>query len=158
MNKDTQVSILRFTPLLGILAFLIAAPLQNFRVETVQPNGLPQISYPLWGLGIAAQLSGLGLLVFGLLFNFSPIRLIGLRRAVGSSILFAAGTTLLVLSGFGILGNSFEWGVHFCSEPQPYPVCGSIFWLILEFLVLASIGVAFVFAGFYVRLRNRETS
>lgn len=140
--------ILRITPLFGILAFFIGIPLQNFRVETVQSNGLPYIYYPLWGLGIVAQLLGLGLIIFGVLFNFSPVRLMGVRRAVTSSVLVAAGATLVVPSGLGIWVNyEYEWGVHFCSEPQPYPVCGSIFWLIVEFSVLALIGVSLVLSG-----------
>ncbi len=156
LNKDAQLSILHLTPFLGILTFLIAMPLQNFRVETVQSNGLPQIDYPLGGIGIAIELLGLGLLVFGILFNFSPIRLIGVRRAVSTSILFAAGMISMVFSGYGLLGNFSEWEVHSCLIPQPYPVCSSILWLILDFSVLASIGVALVLAGF-VRLRNRKT-
>lgn len=64
------------------------------------------------------------------------------------------GLLVVIVSTFGIVGNYEELGVHFCSNPQPYPVCGSILWLIVELALIASIGVAMVVVGLYVASRE----
>ena len=68
-------------------------------------------------------------------------------RAIASLVAVAGGTMLGSISIIGILGNYDEWEVHSCSQVQPYPVCGSIIWLIVELIFFAAIGVTLVVAG-----------
>ncbi len=64
---------------------------------------------------------------------------------------------MAIISGLGIVGNYFELDAHSCWGPQPvYPVCGSIYWLIVEFFILASIGVVLVIVGLGVRLQSKR--
>ncbi len=67
------------------------------------------------------------------------------------------GLFVATISSIGIVGNYEEWGVHFCSNPQPYPVCGSIFWLIVELALITSVGVAMVVIGLYVASREEKS-
>jgi len=114
------------------------------------------ITYPLWGLAIILQLVGFGLVVFGILFIFAPLASMGFRSAAVSSALVGIGVPLIALSVYGALGNYSEWGVHFCTNPQPYPVCNSILWLIADFVSIGLVGALLLIAGFYVRLHKKS--
>ena len=76
-----------------------------------------------------------------------------LRKLVIGSGIGLVGLFVVVISLFGILGNYDELGAHFCSNPHPYPVCGSIVWLIVEFVAIGFVGVAMVVAGLYLATR-----
>jgi hypothetical protein len=143
--------------LLGILSTSVSVAFQDYRVESVQPNGLPMITYPLYLLGIYLGLLGIGMLVFGVIFMFTPVTSTGFRRAAASSALVAAGVPLILLSTTGIIVNYSEWGTHFCTNPQPDPVCGSIFWITVEFVGIGAAGVASIVTGLYLRPRSSDS-
>ena len=69
-------------------------------------------------------------------------------KAVAGLIAVAGGTMLGSISVLGAVVNHDEWEVHFCSDVQPYPVCGSIFWGIVGFIILALLGAFLIVAGF----------
>jgi len=72
-------------------------------------------------------------------------------------MLVPVGAMVAIISGFGVLVNYSEWGDHSCWGPQPvYPVCGSIFWAIVEFLILALIGAGLMVFGLGVRLPSKK--
>ena len=72
-----------------------------------------------------------------------------LWRAIASLVAVAGGAILGSVSIFGVLGNYYEWDVHSCSAVQPDPVCSPIFWGIVEFILIALVGVVLVAVGFY---------
>lgn len=73
-------------------------------------------------------------------------------------MLVPVGAIVAIISGLGVLANYFEWGAHSCGGSQPAdPVCGSILWLIVEFLILASIGAVVVYFGLGVKLESEKT-
>ena len=154
MDVGTKTTILRLTPLFGILSFLVSFPLQNFRVESVQPNGLPEISYPLGLHALVLQLLGIGLIAFGVLFILSPVPSLGFRRATGSSALVAGGVPLLALSGFVVLANYSEWQGPPCGGTLTYPVCSSILRWITDFVGIGLVGVVLLGLGLYLRFRR----
>ncbi len=70
-------------------------------------------------------------------------------------MLVPVGAVVAILSGLGIVGNYSEWETHFCRGPQlVYPVCGSIYWLIVELFIFASIGVVLVYVGLGARFQS----
>ena len=81
---------------------------------------------------------------------------LGLKRTVFGSVIGLLGLLVVTDSVLGILGNLEEWGAHFCSSPQPYPVCASIVWLIAELGGVASLGVAMVVVGLYLAAGKAE--
>lgn len=72
-------------------------------------------------------------------------------------MLVPVGAMVAIISSLGVLINYQEWGDHSCRGPQPVdPICGSIFWLIVEFLILALIGAGLVVVGLGVRLPSKK--
>ncbi len=71
------------------------------------------------------------------------------ERVVAGSVLVVSGMFVAALFSFGVVANYEELGAHSC-YPQPYPVCGSIVWLMVEWGRLALIGIAMVVAGLYM--------
>ena len=155
MRTGTKTIVLRLTPLLGILSFLASFPLQNFRVESVQSNGLPEITYPLGLYALVLQLLGIGLVAFGAVFILSPIHSLGFRKATVSSAFVAGGVPLLALSGFVVLVNYSEWWGPPCGGTLAYPVCSSILWWIAGFVGIGLVGLLLVIIGFHIRFRRR---
>ena len=70
--------------------------------------------------------------------------------------MWQVGLLVAIVLSLGVVGNYGEWGVHDCFNPDPYPVCGSIFWLIMEFVAVILAGIALVVAGF--RVATKELS
>lgn len=72
-------------------------------------------------------------------------------------MLVPIGAMVAIISGFGVLVSYSDWGDQSCGGPQPvYPVCGSIFWLIVEFLILALIGAGLIVFGLGVKLPSKK--
>ena len=71
----------------------------------------------------------------------TPIRMRGIRRAVFGSALTVGDVLLILLLIYAAIGNCFELRLHSCRILQPDPVCGSIFWLVVDF-VIGAVGVA----------------
>jgi hypothetical protein len=76
---------------------------------------------------------------------------------VAGFIMGVVGLLVVIVSTFGMADNYEELGVHFCSNPQPNPVCGSILRLIVELALIASIGVAMVVVGLYLASREEKS-
>ncbi len=73
------------------------------------------------------------------------------------SALTAGGVPLILLSIYAAIGNCFELGLHSCGTPQSDPVCGSIFWLIVDFAVIGVVDVAVTVTGVYLRVHRRKS-
>lgn len=144
--------------ILGVVLLLVSFPFENYRVESVQSNGLPMISYPLYLAGFYSALLGIGMVVFGVVFMFSPVALMGFRRAVAGSALIAAGVPSILLSTFGVLASYLEWEEHSCGAPGQDPVCVSDLWGIVDFAVIGVVGVTLIVAGVYLRRRRRDSA
>jgi hypothetical protein len=156
MNARANFATSLLVLVLGVVSFLVSFSLENYRVERVQPNGLPAITYPLYLTGFILSLLGIGMLFFAVLFMVSPVASLGFRRAAATSALMAAGVPWIFLSASGVLVNYSEWGTHFCTSPQPDPVCGSIVWAMADFSVAGVVGVALIVTGVYLRLHRGE--
>ncbi len=78
-------------------------------------------------------------------------------RVIAGSVLGLLGIFVVIISSLGIVGNYEELGVHFCSNPQPYPVCSSILWLIVELALIAVVGIAMVVGGLYIASNPAKT-
>ena len=77
-------------------------------------------------------------------------------RVIAGSLLGLIGIFVVIISSLGIVGNYEELGVHFCSNPQPYPVCSSILWLIAELALIVVLGIAMVVAGLHLASKKEE--
>jgi hypothetical protein len=156
VNARSTVTTSILVLILGVALFLLSFPLENYRVESAQPNGLSMITYPLDLIGFILALLGIGMVVFGLVFMSAPVAGAESRRAVLSSALVGAGAPLIFLSIFGALANYTELDVHFCTSLQPEPVCGSIVWIIVDFAVIGVAGTALIVMGAFLRLRRKN--
>ena len=141
MNGRASVTVSLLVLIRGIASFLASFLLEEYRVKSVQPNGLLVITHPLYLGGFALGLPGIGMVIFGNHLHTHPVRIRGIRRAVFGSALTAGGVPLILLSIYAAIGNCFELGLHSCGTPQSDPVCGSIFWLIVDFAVIGVVSV-----------------
>jgi hypothetical protein len=92
--SNRKLSVLKAAPFgISVLLFLVAE-LVNIRVETIQPNGLPEIQYPYGGISVLMNWIALGLLVFGVVLNVA-VRggRLPVRPLLGSGLL-ALGLTV----------------------------------------------------------------
>jgi len=108
--SKTKLGVLKVAPFgISILLYL-AANLIDIRVETIQPNGLPEIQYPYGGISVLMNWIALGLLVFGVALNVAvrggrtPV-----RPLLGSGLL-ALGLTVTSIAAlvFWALEGDYE--------------------------------------------------
>jgi hypothetical protein len=93
-----KLSALKVAPFgISVLLFLVAE-LVNIRVETIQPNGLPEIQYPYGAYSFLMHWLALGFLVFGVALNLA-VRggRLPVRPLLGSGLL-ALGLTVTPLA------------------------------------------------------------
>lgn len=72
------------------------------------------------------------------------------------SVIGLVGMLVVIISSLGIVGNYEDWGFFSCSSPQPYPVCGSIFWFIVELGLVALVGVSMVVVGLHIASKEEK--
>lgn len=130
------MTLLRLTPVLGFLMFMESFPLENYRVVSIQLNGLPTISYPLIYAATLLQSFGIGLVVFGLGFVFTPYDSSTIRKTTLSSAFIGTGAPFFWLSAIGFSANL---GEH------------SPLWSTVVFGSMALAGVSLIVAGLYIR-------
>ncbi len=68
------------------------------------------------------------------------------------------GLLVVIISLLGTFVNYSEWGVHFCSVPEPYPICGYLLWIVVGFASLGLMGAASVAGGLYLLTRSGKPS
>ena len=156
MNENPVAFYLRFTPLFGIVAVTVGLVLSNYVVRTTQPNGLGEVFVPYGLTGLVLELVGIGLVVFGAVFNLSNLRSIGIRRAIISSTLISIGSTLSLLCGFGMLVDISELGQYSCSlgKQDIYPVCNFVLSQLLVLVISLGVGVLLLVIGLLPRVRR----
>lgn len=133
--------LLRLTPVFGFLMFMESFLLDNYRIASIQLNGLPTISYPLIYAATLLQSFGIGLVVFGLDFGFTVYDPTTIRKTVQSSAFIGAGVPFIWLSAIGLLANL---GKH------------SPLWSTLVFGSMGLVGTSLIVAGLYKRGLNRS--
>jgi len=104
-----KLSVLKAAPFgISILLFLVAE-LVNIRVETIQPNGLPEIQYPYGGISVLMYWIALGLLVFGVVLNVA-VRggRLPVRPLLGSGLL-ALGLTVTPIAALVFWADEGEY-------------------------------------------------
>jgi len=104
-----KLSVVKVAPFgISVLVFLVAK-LVNFRVETIQPNGLPEIQYPYAIISVLMYWIALGLLVFGVALNLA-VRggRLPVRPLLGSGLL-ALGLTVTPLAALVLLADKGEY-------------------------------------------------
>ena len=106
---QTRVAYASFIACVLLIAFGVFEG--NIRVETVQPNGLPEISYPYSAISFFAEIACAFLLLFGtmLLFASHRGRASDVRQFLGS-ILVSAGVTTIYFASFVFLANVLDEG------------------------------------------------
>lgn len=138
--------------LLSAVLLVLALALNEVRVETVQPTGLTQVTYPYIGYTWALYAVVLGLIAFGVSVNFGQ-RLA--RSVLGAATLavgvipFAHGVLLLWLS-------AFHYHPVRCSVLACPPFVEQYFDRIILWSVSAGAGIGLVLAGVWLLFRRPQ--
>jgi len=132
-----KLSVLKVAPFgISVLLFLLAE-LVNIRVETIQPNGLPEIQYPYAIVSVLMHWIASGLLVFGVALNLA-VRggRLPVRPLLGSGLM-ALGLTLTPLAALVFWADEEEYEQRCISVScQPFVQKYS-----LEIIVLSIIAI-----------------
>jgi hypothetical protein len=131
-----KLNVLKVAPFgISVLLFLVAE-LVNIRVETIQPNGLPEIQYPYGGISVLMSWIALGLLVFGVVLNVA-VRggRLPVRPLLGSGLL-ALGLTMTPIAALVFWANEGEYEqrcIVVSCQPfvQKYPLVIIVFSIIV---------------------------
>ena len=150
-----SIIILRFAPLYGFVAVVLGWILSNYVVRTTQPDGLGEVYVPYGLTGLVLVLVGIGLVVFGAVFNMSNLKSIGIRRVAVSSVLISIGSTVTLFSVFGVLVDASELGQYSCGigHEAVYPVCSSISSQLLALVLFLGVGILVLAIGLLPRFR-----
>ncbi|MCL5067068.1 MAG: hypothetical protein M1368_01785 [Thaumarchaeota archaeon] len=92
------------------LLFLFALFGSNFRVETIQPNGLPEILYPLFGFAFFAMFASVGVLLFAVTLSTLGKRSAIISRSFLGSGLFSSGVVIVLFAVFMFIFNEQDEG------------------------------------------------
>lgn len=143
-------NLLKIVPFIGSIILFIAAPVvANFRVESVQPNGLAQIIYPFELLSYALYSVAFALLLFAITLNLMLLkRDHKLRISIVSSSFLSSGVTLTSFFSFVFWSLETDYEGRCISPCEPFALQYSE----LAFGLSAVIALGVLFIGIAVWL------